>query len=336
MPEQPPDAILAEAVEQDVGERRAGLSLARGENGDAMREMERQAGVGDQHEEVLVPFGGGGGADRDLFGTRAAGCDELAHPAQRFDDLRARIGAGDNRHAGGRCAIASDDLPRKPTRISTGIAPSQRNGLGEQSQQWAPDRGDGRETIDLDRAERRGRVGDALERGIAQIARRQHAGGEVGANTALDLGEVGKPCAALSEALEREIGLPDLGERPGDRARRAGKLTDAFELRETARLERGANGGIQILGARRADEAAGETGGELRQSENLHAGFAALRGLDSAHSEGQRPLDDDGPPDHRTSPETASARAAGARLPFGPRSWPFAPKRRTPGGDNLL
>ena len=109
MAEEPADAILAEAVEQDVGERGAGLAFARRKSGHAMREMERQLRVRRENQEVLVPVLGRRRADRDLFRTRAAGGDQLAHPAQRFDDFGVGVGARDDLERTRRRRLRIDD-----------------------------------------------------------------------------------------------------------------------------------------------------------------------------------------------------------------------------------
>ncbi|MBA7486543.1 hypothetical protein ES707_22103 [subsurface metagenome] len=51
-------------------------------------------------------------------------------------------------------------------------------------------------------------MGDTYECGISQVARRQHAGWQVGSNAALDLGELGEPLVMTSESLKIKVRLP--------------------------------------------------------------------------------------------------------------------------------
>ncbi|MCS3502272.1 hypothetical protein M2207_007495 [Bradyrhizobium japonicum] len=149
--EQTPDAILAEAVEQDVGKRSARLPLARCEDRHAVREMEREIGVRHENQEVLIPVLGGRGADRDLIGSRTARGNELAHPTQRFDRLGARISARNYRYAGSHLAVAGNELPRKPVRARrAGIAPSERDRLPKRRKKRPPDGCNLAELIDVD------------------------------------------------------------------------------------------------------------------------------------------------------------------------------------------
>lgn len=265
MAEKSPDTILAEAVEQDVGERRACLALARCEDRQAVRKMQRKVGIRREHEKMLVPFLGGRRADRDLVGSRTACGNELAHPTQRFDGLGARVGTGNDGHVGRRIVGACDDLPGKPVRVRrSGFSPDETDRVRERRKKGTPDGCNLAELIDLDGAESRSRVGGLPNCGIAQIARRQYACWQVGANTAFDLRKLGKPSIAASDLRKIEISLPDLRERAGDRPCRAGKLADAFEFRQTAGIERRADGRAEILRLRRSAEATGQTCSQKR------------------------------------------------------------------------
>jgi hypothetical protein len=99
---------------------------------------------------------------------------------------------------------------------------------------------------------------DARKRDITQIARRQHAGWQVGTNAAFNLGELSKSRGAASERLKSEIGLPNFCERTGDGACGPRKMADSFEFREAAFLECSANGGVEILRPRGPTKPPGE------------------------------------------------------------------------------
>ena len=89
-------AILAQPIEQDVGQGGAGLAFPRRQSRHAVREMQWQTRVDRQDQHVVVPIFSGGGADGDLVRPGAARRDEFADPPQGLDCLGARRGAGDD------------------------------------------------------------------------------------------------------------------------------------------------------------------------------------------------------------------------------------------------
>ena len=180
------------------------------------------------------------------------------------------------------------------------IAPSEPHLPRQGNEQWAPNRGDAHDPIKFDRPEDRWRVRHALQGGIAQIARRQNTDRQARTHTSLNRREILEPRALMGVVGQREVGVPQPGQRPSHGARHAGQASDALEFGETAGVERRPDRRVKVLGSGWAREAAGEPRRKLRQGHDLHAGLPLANGGDPPHAEGERPLNDDGPTIHRT------------------------------------
>ena len=167
-------AILAQLIEQDVGQGGAGLALPGRQSWNAVREMQWQTRVDRQDQHVVIPIFSGGGADSDLVRPGAARRDEFADPPQGLDCLGARRGAGDDlRRRRCRPRIGAK-LTGEPGGIGVaGIAPVEPHLMRQGGEQRTPNRGDADEAIKFDRTKDRWRVRHAPQGGIAQIARRQ-------------------------------------------------------------------------------------------------------------------------------------------------------------------
>jgi hypothetical protein len=81
--------------------------------------------------------------------------------------------------------------------------------------------------------------------------------------------QIGKPRRSTASFGKRKVRSPDGVQRSRDSARRAGQVPYRLELSEAASRERGANGGIKVLGSGGAQEPASETACHLRQRQDL-------------------------------------------------------------------
>lgn len=217
--EQSASAPLTQAVHQDVGQRRAALSVARGEWGDSVGKVEPEAGAFGAREKVIVPCGRVRRRDRDLVGLGDAGRNELPRPSQALDHLVADIGARNDRRHGRR--IEPRDLAAKPAGVCFGWRdPLDRNDLAKSLDQGSPDGGDEGDTLDADLAEDPRRMSNAFQRGIAQVPRHHHSLRQTGFQACLDQRHL--QYAAVSVAAcrgEIEVSGPDFSQGPKHRPR---------------------------------------------------------------------------------------------------------------------
>ncbi len=86
-----PNTILAQAVDQNVSQRRARLTVSRTQRGNTVRKMERQARVGGEYKKVLVPRIGRGGSQRDVGSDDVTSTEKLTCPPKSLHHLSAGI-----------------------------------------------------------------------------------------------------------------------------------------------------------------------------------------------------------------------------------------------------
>ena len=222
-------AILAQPVEQDVGERAQAWPSRDASAGTPCEKCSGRPASADEHEEMLVPFLGRRCADRDLVaGARRP--EAMSSRIQRRASTTSARGLAQDTTAmpaaGGRSSATSAPL-YQPVSAYPGCARTlarARPALHQRAPDWrdAPSRSSstGPSTA--------ARMFDTMQRGVAQIARRQDSRRQAVAHPLLDRGKIGEPSMLSGSLGERDIGLPDLRQRMGDRSRRAWKQAQLF------------------------------------------------------------------------------------------------------------
>ncbi len=233
-PGQAQHAIAIEAVQQQVGQGRAGLAVAGRQGAPSVREVHVDVRLGRERQDEVVVVARRRGRDGDVARRDAAG-EMAASPAESLHHLVTRAGAARDRHLGPRGNGGLDRHLGGPDPVghSTGPRrPTGRDGPGDRQDEGTPAGVDLRHGAELHLAQHPGGVAQPLDRPSDEVGRPAHPRREAIQRRRFDARQGRQALIASGLGARREVdaGRPCLRQGRAERRREAGKSRDGREI----------------------------------------------------------------------------------------------------------